>query len=173
MNYFADLEPYYQYASCINKNFYYNLEFINNNKIDPVKVSELQLLSISLMDVEDTDFNFMKELLNILNSYLAAFSLENNITDNVFEFLSLFTFILYLLLLILSFKYGDLANQKGQVFDESQLNYIFTGNLIINSYQSNMKLNMKSNVKLNMNNNLDNFRNKDEVINKIKSYNLL
>ena len=104
---------------------------------------------------------------------MAAFSLENNITDNVFEFLSLFTFILYLLLLILSFKYGDLANQKGQVFDESQLNYIFTGNLIINSYQSNMKLNMKSNVKLNMNNNLDNFRNKDEVINKIKSYNLL
>ena len=134
---FKELNLYYQYANCINEtNNFYNKSLITRF-FSPDEASNLQLLSISLQEVENDYFLLMKLLLNIINSYSAQFS-QSEFDSLDFELIQIIIFVLYIIIEFLEVSYQELSDSHQQNLVISQIQYILEGIPLL--FFPNMKL---------------------------------
>ena len=123
---FKELNLYYQYANCINEtNNFYNKSLITRF-FSPEEASNLQLLSISLQEVENENFLLIKILLNIINSYSAQFS-QSEFDSLDFELIQIIIFVLYIIIEFLEVSYQELSDSHQQNLVISQIQYILEG----------------------------------------------
>ena len=95
---FRVLNLYYQYANCISETNNFYKKSLITRFFSPNEASNLQLLSISLPDFNNSDdFILIKELLNIINSYSAQFS-QSDFDSLDFEFIEFILFILTIII---------------------------------------------------------------------------
>jgi hypothetical protein len=152
---FKVLNLYYQYANCISETSNFYKKSLITRFFSPDEASNLQLLSISLPDSNDSleYFVLIKEMLNIINSYSAQFS-QSDFDSLDYEFIE---FILYVLNIIihnvLELNYKELSDIYEQDLNESQIHYILEG----------IPLLFSPNKQLNESNNID----KEAVLNKL------
>ena len=134
---FKELNLYYQYANCINEtNNFYNKSLITRF-FSPEEASNLQLLSISLQEVENENFLLIKILLNIINSYSAQFS-QSEFDSLDFELIQIIIFVLYIIIEFLEVSYQELSDSHQQNLVISQIQYILEGIPLL--FFPNMKL---------------------------------
>lgn len=158
---FKELNLFYQYANCINESSnFYNKSLITRI-FSPEEASNLQLLSISLQEVEDDYFLLMKFLLNIINSYSAQFS-QYEFESLDYALIEEIIFILYLLVKILELYYKELSDSHQQNLIMSQIEFILEGIPLLFSPNKELK-------SLNEANNID----KGAVLNKLNEYELI
>jgi len=136
---FNNIYIYYQYSNCINKTNELLTESLETKIFDPIKCAELQLLSISLNDNNNDIFLEIKFILNIITSYLAAFS-QSSITESDLELLILIEYILYILNYVLSYSYQELAIANNEDFTLPQVEYILNGPSPLVVLNSNLKI---------------------------------
>ena len=120
----ASVNYYYDYAFCTNKTlnaFIYAL----NNGFDSKVGTELQLLTISLIDSNNDIFFIIKFLLNIINS-LYAQNCVNNSTPTIE--LAFIIFFLNIILFSIKQTYNIHAQENNIIFNDDQINYIFNFN---------------------------------------------
>jgi hypothetical protein len=124
---FTVLNLYYQYANCISEtNNFYNKSLITRF-FSPEEASNLQLLSISLPDSNDSeDFILSKELLNIINSYSAQFS-QSDFDSLDFEFIEFILYTLTIIIKVLKLNYKELSSIHEQNLLETQVHFILEG----------------------------------------------
>jgi hypothetical protein len=149
---------YYPYSACLNETFLFLINSVETKNFDSLECARLQLLSVSLKDIDDDIFVGIKELLNIINSYLAALS-QSEFND-INYLLFVFVFILYLSMYFLLLSYKELALGNNQDFSLEQVNYILGSEFLV----SNKKLSLDNNPKYNKLYELNNINiNKDEI----------
>jgi hypothetical protein len=135
-----DIYIYYQYSNCIVKTKGLINFSLKTNKFDPIKCAELQLLTISLNNNDNDIFLTIKFILNIIGSYLAAFS-QSGISESDLELLIEIDFVLYLLSYILSYSYQELAIANNQDFSVSEIDYILNNPPSLDTLNSSLKIN--------------------------------
>lgn len=136
---FDNIYIYYQYSNCINKTNELLTESLETKIFDPIKCAELQLLSISLNDNDNDIFLEIKFILNVISSYLAAFS-QSGISESDLELLLLIEFVLYILNYVLSYSYQELAIANNEDFTLPQVEYILNGPSPLVVLNSNSKI---------------------------------
>jgi hypothetical protein len=159
---FRELNFYYQYANCISEsNIFYKKSLITRN-FRPEEASNLQLLSISLPDSNNSfDFMLSKELLNIINSYSAQFS-QSEFDSLDFDFIQFILFVLMIIVEVLELNYEELLNSYEQNLIISQVKFILQGiPLLFEPNDDNKQFKL-----LNEANNID----KESVLNKLNKY---
>ena len=157
---FRELNFYYQYANCVNESINFYRKSLITRNFSPEEASNLQLLSISLQDYNNSeDFMLMKELLNIINSYSAQFSqYEFNSLD--FYFIQYILYVLMVIIDVLELNYKDLTDIYEQNLIISQIRFILQGIPLL--FQPNDDNNKKFKL-LNEANNID----KESILNKL------
>ena len=120
----ASVNYYYDYAFCTNKTLNAFIDALNN-RFDSKVGSELQLLTISLIDSNIDIFSIIKFLLNIINS-LYAQNCVNNSTPTIE--LVFITFLLNIILFSIKQTYRIRAQENNIIFNDDQINYIFNFN---------------------------------------------
>ena len=124
---FKVLNLYYQYANCISETNNFYKKSLITRFFSPVEASNLQLLSISLPDSNDSeDFILSKELLNIMNSYSAQFS-QSEFDSLDFEFIEFILYVLTIIIKVLELNYKELSDIHEQDLLETQINFILEG----------------------------------------------
>ena len=125
---FKVLNLYYQYANCVSETINFYKKSLITRFFSPEEASNLQLLSISLPDSNDSeDFILIKELLNIINSYSAQFS-QSDFDSLDFEFIEFILFILTIIIHnILELNYKELSDIHEQNLLISQVHFILEG----------------------------------------------
>lgn len=124
------LNQYYQYSYCINFAKDIITKTYDTNQITSFDSEKLQLLSISLEEINDENFNLfnvIKEIMNILSSYFALLSVRGMIDQDNIELLYFIDFILYILSEFLVYDYYDYSQLNGQDLSLSQINYVLNG----------------------------------------------
>jgi hypothetical protein len=125
---FKVLNLYYQYAYCISETNNFYKKSLITRFFSPDEASNLQLLSISLPDLNDDseDFILAKELLNNINSYSAQFSQSDfDILD--FEFIEFILYVLTIIIKVLELNYKELSDIQEQNLLETQVHFILEG----------------------------------------------
>ena len=122
---FKVLNLYYQYANCVSETINFYKKSLITRFFSPEEASNLQLLSISLPDSNDSeDFILIKELLNIINSYSAQFS-QSDFDSLDFEFIEFILFILTIIIHnILELNYKELSDIHEQNLLISQVHIL-------------------------------------------------
>jgi hypothetical protein len=133
---------YYDYAFCTNKTLNAFIDALNKG-FDSKIGSELQLLTISLIDSNNDIFSIIKFLLNIINS-LYAQNCVNNSTPTIE--LVFITFLLNIILFSIKQTYKITAKKNKINFNDEQINYIFNFN---NNITKNNLLEFKNIIKNN------------------------
>jgi hypothetical protein len=124
---FKVLNLYYQYANCISETNNFYKKSLITRFFSPEEASNLQLLSISLPDSNDSeDFILAKELLNIMNSYSAQFS-QSDFDSLDFEFIEFILYVLTIIIKVLELNYKELSDIHEQDLLETQINFILEG----------------------------------------------
>ena len=124
---FKVLNLYYQYANCISETNNFYKKSLITRFFSPEEASNLQLLSISLPDSNDSeDFILSKELLNIMNSYSAQFS-QSEFDSLDFEFIEFILYVLTIIIKVLELNYKELSDIHEQYLLETQINFILEG----------------------------------------------
>ena len=125
---FKVLNLYYQYANCISETINFYKKSLIVRFFSPEEASNLQLLSISLPDSNNSeDFILIKELLNIINSYSAQFS-QSDFDSLDFEYIEFILSILTIIIhQILELNYKKLSDEYQQDLIESQIHFILEG----------------------------------------------
>ena len=124
---FKVLNLYYQYANCISETNNFYKKSLITRFFSPVEASNLQLLSISLPDSNDSeDFILSKELLNIMNSYSAQFS-QSEFDSLDFEFIEFILYVLTIIIKVLELNYKELSDIHEQDLLETQIEFILEG----------------------------------------------
>jgi len=152
---FKVLNLYYQYANCISETSNFYKKSLITRFFSPDEASNLQLLSISLPDSNDSleYFILIKELLNIINSYSAQFS-QSDFNSLDFEFIEFILFILTIIIHnILELNYKKLSDIYQQDLLESQIHFILEGIPLL--FEPNKQLIESNNI------------NKEAVLNKL------
>ncbi len=125
---FKVLNLYYQYANCVSETINFYKKSLIVRFFSPEEASNLQLLSISLPNSNNSeDFILIKELLNIINSYSAQFS-QSDFDSLDFEYIEFILFILTIIIHnVLELNYKKLSDEYQQDLIESQIHFILEG----------------------------------------------
>ena len=127
---------YYKYSYCIIQTESIIRNYLQTLELNSNDCSRLQLLAISLDDVNDELFQIIKIILNILNSNLASLC-QREITDEDIFLLNIILFVIFLMIYFLSLSYQTLALNNNQDLTVEQIYYILSG------YNMNQQLRMK------------------------------
>jgi hypothetical protein len=124
---FKELNLYYQYANCINEtNNFYNKSLVTRF-FNSDESSKLQLLSISLPEVNNLPyFSLINIIINIINSYSAQFS-QSKFESLDIELIQNILYILSILIEILQLSYKELTDFYEQNLSDIQINFILKG----------------------------------------------
>ena len=124
---FRELNFYYTYANCINESSNFYKKSLITRNFSPEEASNLQLLSISLPTLNNSnDFMLSKDLLNIINSYSAQFS-QSEFDSLDFDFIQYILFVLRIIIDVLESNYEELSNINEQNLIFSQIKFILEG----------------------------------------------
>lgn len=160
---FRELNSYYVYANCVNESSNFYKKSLITRFFSPEEASNLQLLSISLPDLNNSeDFMLSKELLNIINSYSAQFS-QSEFDSLDFEFIQFILYVLMIIIEVLELNYKDLIDIYEQNLIFSQVKFILQGIPLLFSPNDNGNNKLKL---LNETNVID----KEDILNKLNQH---
>ena len=134
---------HYNYSLCIDEIQTTIINVLDNNVIDPTICAHLQLLSISLYDIDTYYFIPIKFLLNYITSFLASLC-NRTISDDDYFILLLFEYIIFIMINVLIESYNEIALMNEQEFTTSQINYILGGYMVLLE-KTNYNMELKKN----------------------------
>ena len=124
---FKVLNLYYQYANCISETNNFYKKSLITRFFSPEEASNLQLLSISLPDLNYIeDFILARELLNIINSYSAQIS-QSDFDSLDFERIQFILSVLTTIIKVLELNYKELSDIYQENLLETQVHFILEG----------------------------------------------
>ena len=154
---------YYNYANAIEKTLQETLNISETRIINPVVISNLQLITVSLDEGISYDFLIIKEILSQINCFYALWANSGIPQDSGNFYLYIIFIILNILLNILAYNYNELASQYDIDFTSNEVNFILTGKKLFNLNRTSLNAIIDSHSKLLMNNEVDNAKTLEAV----------